>query len=207
MKNTDEMTAGEDLVYRAVNQYTISRISAEFRIKLMNAVNKSKLSEGEMLQIKNSPNSSIKLSTAIMLYVYWRLTDEGEVYWDNKYREIVRLEDNLQSYARCDIDDCSFEMKVENLFYGHYGDLLKNMLLPSERELISDAYIKEIVDEILNQHGMKFNWEMYSEIGLAWLLITLISWPDTADEEKWRKRHSMASNKISGYLNPMKYEK
>lgn len=93
------------------------------------------------------------------------------------------------------------KVQVEDALYEIYGDIVRGMLFSHEQKYISEGYIKEIVYAIFTTNGVGFNWGGHDGCGLEYILASLISWPDTDDEAKWRRRHSMASNKIDGYLN------
>lgn len=98
------------------------------------------------------------------------------------------------------------KIQVEDALYEIYGDIVRGMLFSHEQKYISEGYIKEIVYAIFTTNGVGFNWGGHDGCGLEYILVSLISWPDTDDEAKWRRRHSMASNKIDGYLNPISLE-
>lgn len=98
------------------------------------------------------------------------------------------------------------KVQVEDALYEIYGDIVRGMLFSHEQKYISEGYIKEIVYAIFTTNGVGFNWGGHDGCGLEYILVSLISWPDTDDEAKWRRRHSMASNKIDGYLNPISLE-
>lgn len=99
-----------------------------------------------------------------------------------------------------------FRAQVEDALYKNYRDVVRDMLLPDEQDEISEYYIKELIYAIFTTNNIGFDWHAHNGCGLEYILVSLISWPDTDDEAKWRRRHSMASNKIDGYLNPISLE-
>lgn len=99
------------------------------------------------------------------------------------------------------------KVQVEDALYEIYGDIVRGMLFSHEQKYISEGYIKEIVYAIFTTNGVGFNWGGHDGCGLEYILAALISWTATGDEAKWRRRHSMVSNKKDGYLNPISCEK
>lgn len=98
------------------------------------------------------------------------------------------------------------KIKTQDALYNIYRWVFREMLLPSEQEGISEDYIKELIYAVFTTNSIDFDWYAHNECGLEYILVSLISWPDTDDESKWRYRHSMVSNKIDGYLNPIVHE-
>lgn len=100
-----------------------------------------------------------------------------------------------------------FRAQVEDVLYKIYRDVVRDMLLPDEQDEISEYYIKELIYAIFTTNNIGFDWHAHNGCGLEYIIVSLISWTATGDEAKWRRRHSMVSNKKDGYLNPISCEK